>query len=68
MLYQTLEEEGRSFSGEIESEEVLVLIDELTCEDLPFKVVKRDLNKEFPFLGHKGLLEYNLLNEYAPLI
>ena len=59
MLYQTLEE-GRSYSGEIESDEVLVLIDELTCEDLPFKVVRRELNKEFLFLGHKGLLEFNL--------
>ena len=60
MLYQTLEKEGRSYSGEIESDEELVLLDELTCEHLPFKVVKRDLNKEFPFLGHKGLLEYTL--------
>jgi hypothetical protein len=59
MLYQTLEE-GRSYSGEIESDEVLVLIDELTCEDLPFKVVRRELNKEFLFLGHRGLLEFNL--------
>jgi hypothetical protein len=63
MLYQTLETEGRSYSGEIESEEVLVLLDELTCEHLPFRVVKRDLNKEFPFLGHKGLLEFNLNEE-----
>jgi hypothetical protein len=59
MLYQTLEE-GRSYSGEIESDEVVVLIDELTCEDLPFKVVRRELNKEFLFLGHRGLLEFNL--------
>ena len=60
MLYETLEKEGRRYSGEIESDEELVLLDELTCEHLPFKVVKRDLNKEFPFLGHKGLLEYTL--------
>jgi hypothetical protein len=68
MLYQTIEQEdGRSYSGEIESDEVLVLIDELTCEHLPFKVVCRDLNKEFPFLGHKGLLEYSFLNEFETI-
>ena len=60
MLYETLEKEGRSYSGEIESDEVVVLIDELTYEDLPFKLVRRELNKEFLFLGHKGLLEFNL--------
>jgi hypothetical protein len=65
MLYQTLEEEeGRSFSGEIESEEVLVLIDELTCEDLPFKVVKRDLNSDMLFCSLKTLTEaMNILNQ-----
>jgi len=64
MLYQTLEEEGRSFSGEIESEEVLVLIDELTCEDLPFKVVKRDLNRDMNFCSVKVLTEFlTILNQ-----
>jgi hypothetical protein len=65
MLYQTLEEEeGRSFSGEIESEEVLVLIDELTCEDLPFKVVRRDLNSDMLFCSLKTLTEaMNILNQ-----
>jgi hypothetical protein len=65
MLYQTLEEEeGRSFSGEIESEEVLVLIDELTCEDLPFEVVKRDLNRDMNFCSAKVLTEFlTILNQ-----
>ncbi len=42
----------------------LVLTYELTCEDLPFKVVKRDLNKDMLFCSLKTLTEaINILNQ-----
>ena len=56
----------RAFSGEIETENMvdLVLTDELTCEDLPFKVVKRDLNSDMLFCSLKTLTEaMNILNQ-----
>lgn len=54
----TTTDKFRSFSGEIESEQDVVLIDELTCEDLPFRVVRRELNKEFKFCSTRTLTEY----------
>lgn len=60
----TTTEKFRSFSGEIETEKDLVLVDELTCEDLPFKVVKRDLNSDMLFCSLKTLTEaMNILNQ-----
>jgi len=42
----------------------LVLVDELTCEHLPFKVVKRDLNSDMLFCSLKTLTEaMNILNQ-----
>lgn len=52
------------FSGEIETQKDLVLVDELTCEHLPFKVVKRDLNKDLRFCSAKVLTEFlTILNQ-----
>jgi hypothetical protein len=62
----TTTDKCRSFSGEIETENMadLVLTDELTCEDLPFKVVKRDLNSDMLFCSLKTLTEaMNILNQ-----
>ncbi len=62
----TTTDKCRSFSGEIEtSQDVnLVLTDDLTCEDLPFKVVKRDLNSDMLFCSLKTLTEaMNILNQ-----
>ena len=44
--------------GEVETENELVLIDELSCEHLPFSKVKRDLNREIKFCSTKVLTEY----------
>ena len=64
MSIYTTTEKGRAFSGEIETENELVLVDELTCEDLPFKVVKRDLNSDMLFCSLKTLTEaINILNQ-----
>ncbi len=42
----------------------LVLTYELTCEDLPFEVVKRDLNSDTLFCSLKTLTEaMNILNQ-----
>ena len=49
---------SRIFSGEVETENEIVLIDELTCEHLPFSKVKRDLNRELKFCSTKVLTEY----------
>jgi len=49
---------SRTFSGEIETENEIVLVDELTCEHLPFSKVKRDLNIELKFCSTKVLTEY----------
>jgi len=62
----TTTDKCRAFSGEIETENMddLILIDELTCEDLPFKVVKRDLNRDMNFCSAKVLTEFmNILNQ-----
>ena len=62
----TTTDKGRAFSGEIEIENLpdLVLVDELTCEDLPFRVVKRDLNKDIRFCSAKVLTEFlTILNQ-----
>jgi len=62
----TTTDKCRAFSGEIETENMddLILIDELTCEDLPFKVVKRDLNSDMLFCSLKTLTEaMNILNQ-----
>ena len=64
MSIYTTTDKCRSFSGEIETENDLVLVDELTCEHLPFKVVKRDLNKDLRFCSAKVLTEYlTILNQ-----
>ena len=63
----TTTDKCRAFSGEIETENMddLILIDELTCEDLPFEVVKRDLNSDMNFCSAKVLTEFiNILNQY----
>lgn len=64
----TTTDKCRAFSGEIATENMadLVLVDELTCEDLPFKVVKRDLNSDSDmlFCSLKTLTEaMNILNQ-----
>lgn len=62
----TTTDKCRSFSGEIATENMadLVLTDDLTCEDLPFKVVKRDLNSDMLFCSLKTLTEaMNILNQ-----
>jgi len=62
----TTTDKCRAFSGEIETENMadLVLVDELTCEYLPFKVVKRDLNSDMLFCSLKTLTEaINILNQ-----
>ena len=58
MSIYTTTDKCRAFSGEIESDKDIILVDELTCEHLPFKVVKRDLNKELKFCSTKVLTEY----------
>jgi hypothetical protein len=66
MIYTQTQNGTRSFSGEIETENMadLVLVDELTCEDLPFKVVKRDLNSDMLFCSTRVLTEFmNILNQ-----
>ena len=62
----TTTDKCRAFSGEIETENMadLVLVDELTCEDLPFKVVKRDLNSDMNFCSTRVLTEFmNILSQ-----
>jgi hypothetical protein len=66
MIIYTTTDKCRAFSGEIATENMadLVLVDELTCEDLPFKVVKRDLNSDMLFCSLKTLTEaMNILNQ-----
>jgi len=66
MSIYTTTDKCRSFSGEIETDNMadLVLTYELTCEDLPFKVVKRDLNSDMLFCSLKTLTEaINILNQ-----
>jgi len=56
----------RAFSGEIATENMtdFVLVDDLTCEDLPFEVVRRDLNKDMLFCSLRTLSEaMNILNQ-----
>ena len=41
-----------------------MLVDDLTCEDLPFEVVKRELNKDIRFCSLRVLSEaMNILNQ-----
>lgn len=64
-IYNTTDK-CRAFSGEIATENMtdLLLVDDLTCEDLPFKVVKRDLNKDIRFCSLRVLSEaMNILNQ-----
>ena len=64
MSIYTTTDKCRSFSGEIETSQDVILTDELTCEDLPFKVVKRDLNSDMLFCSLKTLTEaMNILNQ-----
>ncbi len=66
MSIYTTTDKCRAFSGEIATENMadLVLTDDLTCEDLPFKVVRRDLNKDMLFCSLKTLTEaMNVLNQ-----
>ncbi len=64
MSIYTTTDKCRSFSGEIETENDLVLVDDLTCEDLPFRVVKRDLNSDMNFCSTRVLTEFmNILNQ-----
>ena len=66
MSIYTTTDKFRTFSGEIETDNLpdLVLVDELTCEDLPFKVVKRDLNRDMNFCSAKVLTEFlTILNQ-----
>lgn len=66
MIYTQTQNGTRSFSGEIDTENLpdLILVDELTCEDLPFKVVKRDLNRDMNFCSAKVLTEFlTILNQ-----
>jgi len=59
MITETIEN-GRSFSGEVYREEApeVVLIDQLECEHIDFRLIKKDLNKDFKFCGHRVLVEY----------
>lgn len=57
MLYETTDK-ARTFSGEIETENEVVLIDELTCEHIPLEVVKRELNKDIKFCSTRVLTEF----------
>ena len=52
------QKEADELEREIENLPDLVLVDELTCEDLPFRVVRRELNKEFKFCSTRTLTEY----------
>ena len=64
MSIYTTTEDCRSFSGEIETSQDVILTDELTCEDLPFEVVRRDLNKDMLFCSLRTLSEaMNILNQ-----
>ena len=65
-IYTQTQTGKHTFSGEVETENLpdLVLVDELTREDLPFKLVKRDLNKDLRFCSAKVLTEYlTILNQ-----
>jgi hypothetical protein len=60
----TTTDKCRSFSGEIETSQDVILTDELTCEDLPFEVVRRELNKDIRFCSLRVLSEaMNILNQ-----
>mgnify|MGYP003661441709 FL=1 len=62
-IYNTTDK-CRAFSGEIETSQEVILTDELTCEDLPFEVVRRELNKDIRFCSLRVLSEaMNILNQ-----
>ena len=66
MSIYTTTDKCRAFSGEIATENMadLVLTDDLTCEDLPFEVVRRELNKDIRFCSLRVLSEaMNILNQ-----
>lgn len=65
-IYTQTQTGKHTFSGEIETENMqdIVLVDELTCEDLPFRLIKRDLNSDLRFCSTRTLTEYlSNLNE-----
>lgn len=63
-IYTQTQSGTHTFSGEIETENDIILVDELNCEHLPFKVVKRDLNSDMLFCSTKTLTEFmNILNQ-----
>ena len=59
MITETIEN-GRSFSGEVYNEEApsAIVLEGLECEHISFSKVRKELNKEFKFCGHKVLVEY----------
>ena len=60
----TTTDKCRAFSGEIETSQDVILTYELTCEDLPFEMVRRDLNKDMLFCSTRVLTEFmNVLNQ-----
>lgn len=64
-IYNTTDK-CRSFSGEIDTDNMPILKAEevLTCEDLPFEVVRRELNKDIRFCSLRVLSEaMNILNQ-----
>jgi hypothetical protein len=64
MSIYTTTDKCRAFSGEIETSQEVILTDELTCEDLPFEVVRRELNKDIRFCSLRVLSEaMNILNQ-----
>lgn len=63
-IYTQTQNGTHTFSGEVETDKDIILVDELTCEHLPFKVVKRDLNSDMLFCSLKTLTEaMNILNQ-----
>jgi hypothetical protein len=64
-IYNTTDK-CRSFSGEIDTDNMPILKAEevLNCEDLPFEVVRRELNKDIRFCSLRVLSEaMNILNQ-----
>jgi len=60
----TTTDKCHSFSGEIETSQDVILTDDLTCEDLPFEMVRRDLNSDMLFCSTRVLTEFmNVLNQ-----
>jgi len=47
-----------TLSGKPQTEKTVVFVDSLECEHLPYDMVKKDLNQELRFVGHKGLSDF----------